>query len=58
MRRAAAGVVFLAIVASTSLWIPRHAVHAKGEPVTWARDLDGAVKRAAENGKALAILFR
>ena len=58
MGRAVAGMLLIAVVATTPLWIARQPAAARAEPVTWERDLQTAVDRASEQGKALAILFR
>ena len=58
MRRAAAGLAFLAVLAATPLWPSEREAPIEASDVTWAKNLDVAVERAARSGKALAILFR
>lgn len=59
MRRAAAGWTFFVMLAWALLWTsPGRGEPADAAPVTWGKDLDAAVERAAKRGKVLAILFR
>lgn len=58
MGRTGLGLLLLAAMATAPLWVSGPSAEAESTPVTWARDLDGAVQRAASTGKPLAILFR